>query len=171
VDAETFRRFYADSAPSLRAYLRYRLNDPVIADDLLQETFLRVLRADPASLHQAQLRSYLFRAATSVIADHFRCEARSPDALAVAAGQRAEALRGATGCEPELPLDVARVLAQLGERDRELLWLAYVEGFSHREIGPIVGVEANSVRVLLLRARERMAQLLSDHGLGPEEAA
>lgn len=63
---------------------------------------------------------------------------------------------------------MARVLVQLSHRDQQLLWLAYVEGFSHREIGTLIDVNEKSVRVLLLRARERMAKVLADHGVGRE---
>lgn len=63
------------------------------------------------------------------------------------------------------------IASGLSARDGQLLWLAYVEGFSHREIAPLIGVQENSVRVLLLRARERVAALLTAEGLGPEDGA
>jgi DNA-directed RNA polymerase specialized sigma24 family protein len=49
-----------------------------------------------------------------------------------------------------------------------LLWLAYVEGFDHREIAAAKGVAEKSVRVLLFRARKALAAILSRAGLGPE---
>lgn len=59
-----------------------------------------------------------------------------------------------------------RALGELKERDQQLLWLAYVEGMSHREIAGIIEVNEKSVRVLLLRARERMGKVLAAHGIG-----
>jgi RNA polymerase sigma-70 factor (ECF subfamily) len=44
---------------------------------------------------------------------------------------------------------------------RELLWLAYAQGASHQEIASVLGVRAISVRTLLLRARRKMAALLT----------
>lgn len=70
---------------------------------------------------------------------------------------------------PDLPLDLQRALGEIKERDQQLLWFAYVEGMSHREIAGIIGVNEKSVRVLLLRARERMAKVLADHGIGRED--
>ena len=53
---------------------------------------------------------------------------------------------------------------------RALLWLAHVEGSSHDEIADAIGVKAKSVRVLLFRARKRLAEILTKHGMGPEGA-
>jgi RNA polymerase sigma-70 factor (ECF subfamily) len=45
-------------------------------------------------------------------------------------------------------------------RDRQLLWLAYAEGYSHHEIASITGLASASIRLLLFRARRKAAQLL-----------
>jgi RNA polymerase sigma-70 factor (ECF subfamily) len=61
-------------------------------------------------------------------------------------------------------------MKELKPRERELLWLAYVEGSSHREIAQLSGLREQSVRGLLFRARARLAALLRRRGLAPEEA-
>ena len=52
------------------------------------------------------------------------------------------------------------VLVQLRPRERQLLWLAYAEGYSHREIAQITGLASASIRLLLFRARRKAARLL-----------
>ena len=47
-----------------------------------------------------------------------------------------------------------------------MLWLAYVEGFDHSEIAAALGISEGSVRVLLFRARRKMATLLTEAGFG-----
>ena len=167
MDRASFQRFYERSAPALRAYLRYTCRDAALADDLLQEAYLRMLRAGAPELDEPQRKSYLYRAAHSALADHFRKANREHDWLD---GNREEAASwaGSKPAAPELPADMQRVLDELGTRDRQLLWLAYIEGFSHKEIGALLGVQEKSVRVLLMRSRERIAALLSDRGLAPE---
>jgi RNA polymerase sigma-70 factor (ECF subfamily) len=64
--------------------------------------------------------------------------------------------------------DVGRAFAKLKAKERALLWLAHVEGFDHRELAQLVGVEPGSVRVLLFRARKRLGAELQAMGLGPE---
>ena len=72
------------------------------------------------------------------------------------------------GAEVEVRRDLRRAMQELKPRDRQLLWLGHVEGFSHKEIGEIVGVKAASVRLMLFRARQRLAALLRERGVGPE---
>ena len=67
--------------------------------------------------------------------------------------------------------DLSRVFDGLQPRDRALLWLAYVEGRSHAEVGAILGLRAMSVRVLLFRARAELARRIRRAGLCPEEGS
>ena len=64
-----------------------------------------------------------------------------------------------------LRLDMARVFTALWPEQRQLVWLAYVEGASHKEIGAAIGVREGSVRVLLHRAKRKLAALLGEAGL------
>jgi len=49
---------------------------------------------------------------------------------------------------------------QLKARERQLLWLAYVEGSSHKEISEATGLRHTSIRLLLFRARHKLASLI-----------
>jgi RNA polymerase sigma factor (sigma-70 family) len=68
----------------------------------------------------------------------------------------------ATTSDPDVPLrvDMARTFGQLKPQQRQLLWMAYVEGADHREIATALGLRERSVRVLLHRARHKLARLL-----------
>ncbi len=57
-------------------------------------------------------------------------------------------------------MDVRAAMRMLKPRERELLWLAYVEGMNHAEIGAATGLRPLSVRMLLFRARRKAAGLL-----------
>ena len=67
-------------------------------------------------------------------------------------------------------IGIRNALDRMKAAERSLLWLAYVEGFSHREIGAIAGYAENSVRPLLHRAKQRLLRFLSgDAKSGREE--
>jgi RNA polymerase sigma-70 factor (ECF subfamily) len=60
--------------------------------------------------------------------------------------------------------DVRGAMARLKPRERELLWLAYAQGSSHREIGEALGLKTGSIKPLLSRARQRLAAILRGSG-------
>jgi RNA polymerase sigma-70 factor (ECF subfamily) len=64
--------------------------------------------------------------------------------------------------------DVKHAFAQLDQRQRSLLWLAYVEEFDHKEIAATTGIKEQSVKVLLFRARQRLAAIMKSVGIGRE---
>lgn len=68
-------------------------------------------------------------------------------------------------------LELRQAFHQLKARDRQLLWLAYVEGSNHREIAEATGLRHKSVRLLLLRARRRLANLIRGEGVPQTESA
>ena len=56
--------------------------------------------------------------------------------------------------------DCGRAMEQLKPRERAMLWLAYAEGASHREIADVLGLSPSSLKPMLFRARRRLAALL-----------
>ncbi|HUP60034.1 MAG TPA: RNA polymerase sigma factor [Thermoanaerobaculia bacterium] len=163
MDEARFEAFYRRTAGGLWSYL-YRLSgDAASADDLLQKAFFRFLRANPALASDEHMRRWLFRTATNLAFDHFR-ETKRERARSKAA--RSDA---APSLEPREVLrhDMMRTFSELKPRERALLWLAHVEEADHEAIGEALGVKAKSVKVLLFRARKRLAELLTKKGLAP----
>jgi RNA polymerase sigma-70 factor (ECF subfamily) len=52
-------------------------------------------------------------------------------------------------------------MSHLKPRERAMLWLAYAEGASHREIADVLGLHPGSLKTMLFRARRRLAALLN----------
>jgi RNA polymerase sigma-70 factor (ECF subfamily) len=131
--------------------------DSQLADDLLQEVYYRFLRARSGYENEAHRRNALFRIATNLARDsHRRARLRSAVSLS---GD--EAMPGADGAaRTEQRTEVRDALSRLRPRERELLWLAYANGSSHREIADSLGLKTGSVKLLLFRARRRLADLL-----------
>ena len=162
IDEAAFQILYRRTAPGLRAYIRKICGDINLADDIFQETFYRFLKARSPMLDDRQMKAYLYKTATSVLTDHWRRANRerlwlsewlAPKQVPQHPGERD---------------DFRAVFRLLKPKQRVLLWLAYVEGFSHNEIAVALSLSENSVRVLLFRARKRLAGILTKEGLHPE---
>ena len=161
MDETAFRALYDRTAPALRGYLARVSGSRTLADDLLQETYVRLFRSGFSGSSDDHTRNYLFRIATNLLRDHYRRPRRDIEALPESLP--APASVGAF----ELRQDFHGVFAALPARERAMLWLAYVEGSTHQEIASALRVKATSVRVMLFRARSRLAALLRTSGLAP----
>ncbi|MCU0293118.1 MAG: RNA polymerase sigma factor [Thermoanaerobaculaceae bacterium] len=161
MDEATFRAFYERTAPALRAYLQRVSGNRTLADDLLQDSYVRLLRSRFVGTSDDHTRHYLYRIATNLLNDHFRRPRR--EVAELHESLPAPDLAGGS----ELRHDLQDALATLTPRERALLWLAHVEGWSHLEIAANQRVKAASVRVMLFRARQRLADLLRARGLAP----
>jgi RNA polymerase sigma-70 factor, ECF subfamily len=164
MDEEAFRALYDRTARALWAYLSRITGSRDLADDLLQETYYRFLRARVLHESDAHRRNSLFRIATNLARDGHRRGLRGrfvgiPD----------DTLRADVdvAADAERRTDLGRALARLRPREREMLWLAYAQGSNHRDIAGTLGVKTESVRLLLFRARRKLANLLRTDRTAP----
>jgi RNA polymerase sigma-70 factor (ECF subfamily) len=156
MDSDAFAGFYQRSAPGLRAYLTRVSGNHALADDLVQESYLRFLCATCPEGGEVNYRRYLYRIATNLLRDHWRrpratCIEDVPEQLLAARD-------GLSHIDSQALLDPA--MARMRPRERQILWLAHAEGYSHREIAEITGLSAAGIRLLLFRARRKIARLL-----------
>jgi RNA polymerase sigma-70 factor, ECF subfamily len=159
MDDSQFERLYEETVSGLRSYLRHLLRDPGAADDLAQESYLRMLGATlPADMSALHQKNYLYRVATNLARNRYRSRR-------IQVGVDPEAL-GSAPAPPDEAYDVRDALEALRPKERELLWLAYVESFSHEEIAQVVKARPASIRPMLARARSRLAQIMTRRGYG-----
>jgi len=166
MDDEAFAAFYERSSRSLWAYLARTSGDPTLAEDIMQESYVRFLcLANPPSYladGEVACRRYLFRIATNLLRDHWRRPRSAsieemPENLFASVDEQAAS---------DSQLILGPALAEMRPRDRQLLWLAHAEGYSHQEIAEITGLASASIRLLLFRARRKIAHLLQNQNRG-----
>ena len=158
MDEDTFRAFYDRTARVLWAYLSRLTGDRQLADDLLQETYYRFLRAKVTCETEAHRRNYLFRIATNLVHDRRRRDAHGrfvyqEEFVEPSADSHIED-------QTQRRADLARAMSRMKPRERAMLWLAYGHGSSHREIADALGLKTTSIKLLLFRARRKLAGLL-----------
>jgi RNA polymerase sigma-70 factor, ECF subfamily len=159
LDERGFASCYQHNSRALWSYLYRVTGKPSDADDLVQEAFCRLLQAEVGGLGDEELRRYVFRIGSNLLADRWRRATQELSWL--------DRLRGTSEShvDPEYDDTVSREFAELKPRERALLWLAYVEGESHEDIAKVLGLSRGSIKVLLSRARGRLRDQLVAKGL------
>jgi len=158
---EAFRVFYEETSRPVWLYLARMTGDRRLADDLLQESYYRFLRAGASFESDDHRRHYLFRIATNLVRDH----RRRPRLDGTALGHREESTPtpgvGDPADRAARHIDLERAMDRLKPRERSLLWLAYAQGCSHEEIATVLGVKTASLKALLHRARRRLLAIMA----------
>jgi RNA polymerase sigma-70 factor (ECF subfamily) len=155
MDEDAFRAFYDRTSGALWGYLSRISGDRQVADDLLQESYYRLLKANVAFESENHRRNYLYRIATNLVRDTRRGVKPLFDA-----GIEVADVAAPESADRESQQDVRRALGRLKPRERALLWLAYANGSSHAEIADVLGLKTGSIKLLLFRARRKMASAL-----------
>jgi len=159
MDQDTFSGLYERTARPLWVFLWRRTGDAQLADDLLQETYYRFLRTPNVFQNEAHRKNYLYRIAANLAHDSRRGAVPiTPLPAEHEPGHPSSSQRELE--RHEVHADLNRAMAQLKPRQRDALWLAYAEGANHQEIAQALGLRTNSVKLLLFRARHKLAELL-----------
>ncbi|MDX1499866.1 MAG: RNA polymerase sigma factor, partial [Woeseiaceae bacterium] len=158
---EIIYRAYA--APVYSLSLRFT-RIPAQAEDLVQETFIEVMRSIARFRGEASLGTWIRRIAVSKALMFLRSawtargQALGDDfADTVAAGES----DGHPATEPDAALDLDSALARLPTVARTVVWLHDVEGFTHKEIAELMGRTESFSKSQLSRAYQRLRPMLT----------
>ncbi len=153
-------QMYRAYAADLQRYIYSKVGDPFLAEDLTSTVFLKALRwlREDQSLESA--RGWLYATARTSIADAWQT-ANHAEMLTLTGmeDQLIPQLENADLVQKQAEARVQHLLSLLSERERRVLTLRYLEGYSAAEIAAALGTNAGHIRVLQLRALKRAAQL------------
>jgi RNA polymerase sigma-70 factor (ECF subfamily) len=158
-DGPAVRALYERYSPRVYAVVRRIAGDDDLAQDYAQEAWIRAIRALPTFRGDARFSTWLHRiAVNSALQAVRRAESRHkreapmPESPAVAQPSRDALLSQRL----EWALDL------LPERMRKVLILHDVEGYTHDEIGELLGTAAGTSKSQLFKARAKMRALLKN---------
>ncbi len=139
------------------------------AEDMVQETFLRVLRHRDRLPEIRDARVWLIRIVWNLVLDRKRRQKTRPENEDIADLVRvlpAKELRADQAViSAQRHAQVLRLIDALPRKEREALLLSAIDELSNGEIAAVLGVTESSVRSRLFRARRELAEMLKKEGL------
>ena len=148
----------------LRRYLGRYTGKPALADDLLQETLIRIARGLPSFAGRSSLKTWAFSIATRVAADHFRQPSHRVQIVDV--DESLELSDGGLAVDQRLIIDemnacVRQVIDSLPEEYRAALVLHDLEDLTAAETAEACGSSVPTAKIRIHRARLRLMEALS----------
>lgn len=164
-DAAAFASLVRHYEDHLRRFLVHYLGDASLAEDVAQDTFVRVYRGLPSFSFRSGLSSWVFQIARNCAIDALRSRRRRERIVAAVTPVRAEEGRSREAT-PSASAEVAAAVASLGDKAREALLLVEVYGLTYREAGEVLGTAEGTVKSRVHQARRELARWMTT-----EEAA
>ncbi len=151
--AARFVALYRELFPPLYGYIRFRVGDAQVAEDLTAQVFERALARLATVREPERVRAWLFTIARNAITDYRRKRRPMADLADL------DTLRHLWTDSPESSAvrqeewrQLATYLADLGPREREAIGLKFVAGLANREIGAVLGYSQANVAQIIHRA-------------------
>ena len=167
-DAQAFRELYALVAPKMLGYLGKLTKSRAVADDLLQQTFLKIHRARAAYVLGADPLPWFYSIAHRTFIDEVRRQQRAvvrsagDDVPEIPAGLTGESADRADEprVDPELAREARDALEGLPVQQREAVVLTKLEGKSVAEAAAIAGTTVGAMKVRAHRGYEALRKVL-----------
>jgi RNA polymerase sigma-70 factor (ECF subfamily) len=163
-DVDAFEQLYRRHAGRVYALCLRLAADPVVARELVQDTFVKAWDALPRFRADASLTTWLHRIAVNALLERRRGEKRRTSRVSLA-GDEEEDEREIAGVvfAPDVAttIDLERAIGALPPGVRRAFVLHDVEGYTHEEIATMTGLAAGTLRAQLHRARQLLKRALS----------
>jgi RNA polymerase sigma-70 factor (ECF subfamily) len=146
-----FEALYRAELPRIYNYFRYRISDGQLAEDLTSRTFEKAWRnRDHYRQYLAAFSTWLFTIARRVAQDHYRKNHKEIPLDELSNISTNESMEDLVQQHADFA-HLSILLAQLADRDRELVALKYGAGFTNRAIARLTGLTESNVGVILHR--------------------
>jgi RNA polymerase sigma factor (sigma-70 family) len=153
--AEIYRTYAAD----LQYFISHKVGDPTVAEDLTSTVFLKALRWLREDQSAASARGWLYATARTTIVDYWQAQSQYETHSLSGLEEQLHFRDDTAEASQQVEMRVQYLLSLLPERDRTILTLHYLQGYSAAEIASALGTSAGHIRVLQLRALRRAAQV------------
>jgi RNA polymerase sigma-70 factor, ECF subfamily len=160
MDRKAFELALVDMSEHLRRYFRRRVCDPVVADDLAQETLLKALRSRASLRNETRLEAWVYQIAHYTVADYYR---QNSTVSAVLNDLPQEQPRAADDVRAVLACSARCYLGTLPATYRLPVHLAECEGLSHGEIAQKLSLSLAATKSRVRRGKLMVRNLMEAH--------
>ena len=157
--AQEFDVGVLEFAPRLRAFIRRRVRNETMADDLAQETLLKVYRSRATLRDDTKLEAWLYQIARGTIIDHYRRQRPQEELPAAIAGESPDEV---AAMRARVLVSMKQFLEELPEAYREPVRLAEIEGLPLARIALRLGLSLTAVKSRVRRGRAMLKKKLQD---------
>ena len=157
-DTGAFEELVKRYQSRIRNLLRRLSNDPVLADDLAQQTFLEVWRSIKNLRSVSAFSTWLRKVAINTWLN----QSRSKDPLNTVVDQSDTPLKAESSFVDE-EIDLDRALSELPKQVRLCIVLAYHQGMSHRMIAEFTGIPLGTIKSHIRRGVQQLRELLKSY--------
>lgn len=158
-DVQAFEELYRGHAGRVYALCLRMTSDPPLAEELVQESFVRAWQKLQTFRGESAFSTWLHRLAVNVVLGHLRGSGRR-ELEEQAAATEGAADPSAPASHPGVAVDLDRAIRSLPEGARTVFVLHDVEGFRHREISQLTGIAVGTSKAQLHRARRLLRKAL-----------
>ena len=160
-------RTYRDG---LTLYLFSLTGDVTLAEELAEDTFVLLGTKKPRDKGTGSFKTWLYTIGRNLAINALRKRSRSREVpLDACAALSDETLLETAHLRQQQKRTVHRAIGHLKAEYRQILWLVYFEGFSHKEAAAIMGKSVHSIEMLAHRARKALKSQLEKEGFVYEE--
>lgn len=159
-DESAFEKLYRSTAGRVYALCLRLTGRPDLADELVQETFVRAWRCLPSFRGESAFSTWLTRIAVNLALSERRKSARLDGRLERPEDIEELGVQRETG-DAESSIDLERAIAALPEKARRVFVLHDVEGWKHEEIAELAGIAVGTSKAHLHKARAALKEALS----------
>lgn len=150
-------------------YLNSFLKDLPLAEELAEDVFVKLVLKKPHFSGRSAFKTWLYAIAGNIARDHLRLRKRQPLSLEEYHHDEEAVSLEETYIHQEEKMRLHQCMKQLKAEYRQVLWLAYFEDFSHRQISKIMKKSTHNIETLAYRARLALKQILIKEGFSYED--
>lgn len=144
----------------LKSFFLTRVSDEQVAEDLLQETFLRIHKNLDHIHDQQRIHAWIFQIARNLVIDHYRAKGRTTSTIPT---DDTEELTPEEDNLNKIVMSwLPKLIAQLPDNYRKAVELYELEGMPQQKIAEILNISLSGTKSRVQRGREKLKSILFD---------